>query len=96
MQIKRCDVCSKFSQDTDLESIEITITKHKDCDVNNIFKQSQAPQERLNLPRVIPTVVVDDATIAMPVIHSSMPPGLASELAEIQRVNDEMNEQNNV
>ncbi len=81
MNILKCDCCSQFAQEEELETVTLTIRKHKGCDVNTLFgKASVAPQvapQRMNLASddrsFTPPPNTPFASIK-PVITEDMPP----------------------
>lgn len=41
MNLVKCDVCGKYHDEGELETVTVVIRKHKDCDVNVLFGQSE-------------------------------------------------------
>lgn len=71
--MNKCDICNRFGE---LETVTLEVKKHKECDVNGLFK-TQAPIE----PRPAP-VDLTNATASVPVqlIPNGAPPYVAEEL----------------
>lgn len=66
---RKCDVCSKFGGDTDLNDVTITITKHEACSVDSLFSPKVEP---IALPRVFTSL--QEPTLLVPPIDLNKRP----------------------
>jgi len=65
MNIIKCDICNQFHDESELERVTLTITKHKGCDVNKLFASGgvQSMSTVHSGERSTPVTVTDSALV---------------------------------